>query len=222
VLNRKTKRRRFGFSTSEDAVTWVIFTQLLRSGYLLSALRRIGLVHGATLDTAPTLLLWGAPVGGGQRGQEVREQLIDLCMSLKEDPNSLSEPDVVIDLREVGLIFIETKYLSGNDWKPNDYRGWSRYESAGQFSWDFESVKQSGCYELARNWRLLKGLSGSRVASLGNIGPEKLFIGAEARRLDSFIGALETDQQSHFVKATWSDLIGENLEVSPSGLPNFA
>jgi hypothetical protein len=31
--NRSSKLSRFGFSTSEDAVTWVVFTYLLRSGH---------------------------------------------------------------------------------------------------------------------------------------------------------------------------------------------
>jgi hypothetical protein len=32
VYNRPSKLTNFGFSTSEDAVTWVVFTYLLRSG----------------------------------------------------------------------------------------------------------------------------------------------------------------------------------------------
>ena len=39
VRNRESKRPRFGFSTSDDAVTWVVFTDLLRSGQLLGTLR---------------------------------------------------------------------------------------------------------------------------------------------------------------------------------------
>jgi hypothetical protein len=40
IRNRESKRRRFGFSTSEDAVTWVVFMHLLRSGQLLGSLRQ--------------------------------------------------------------------------------------------------------------------------------------------------------------------------------------
>src|SRR5438105_2624551 len=41
VRNRLSKRKRFGFSTSEDAITWVVFVHLLRSGALESVLQRI-------------------------------------------------------------------------------------------------------------------------------------------------------------------------------------
>jgi hypothetical protein len=41
-LNRPSKVRRFGFSTSEDAVTWVVFTHLLRSDQLVAALKGAG------------------------------------------------------------------------------------------------------------------------------------------------------------------------------------
>jgi hypothetical protein len=33
VRSRQSKRSRFGFTTSEDALTWVVFTYLLRSGH---------------------------------------------------------------------------------------------------------------------------------------------------------------------------------------------
>lgn len=94
VRNRESKRRRFGFSTSEDAVTWVVFTYLLRSGQLLGALHRAGIIADATIATAPTLLLWGVPIDNGTRGTQIRNQLSELCTSLQEDPNSFSEPDV--------------------------------------------------------------------------------------------------------------------------------
>jgi len=210
VRNRDSKRRRFGFSTSEDAVTWVVFTYLLRSGHLLAALQRTGVISDETPSPAPTLLLWGVPIGSGNRGAEIRKQLSDLCARLTEDPNSFSEPDVIIDLGEAGLIFIEVKYRSGNDTKPDDYPGWSRYDLASQLGWQFDRVKASGCYELARNWCLLKILAGKRAARLVNLGPERLLLGAEGKRLDSFVDALEIDQQSQFVKATWSVLLGNN------------
>src|SRR5215471_5417809 len=96
--SRKSKRQRFGFSTSEDAVTWVVFTYLLRSGQLTGALRRSGLITEGALATVPTLLLWGVPIDTGVRGTEIRSQLVELCASLHEDPNSFSEPDVIIDV----------------------------------------------------------------------------------------------------------------------------
>jgi hypothetical protein len=221
VRNRVSKRRRFGFSTSEDAVTWVVFTYLLRSGQLHAALRRTGLIVRKTLDTAPTLLLWGAPIDNGARGVEIRKQLSDLCAGLEEDPNSFSEPDVIVDLGEDGLIFIEVKYRGGNDLKPANYPGWSRYGMAAPLTWQIEDVKASGCYELARNWCLLKNLAAERPASLLNLGPAKLFLGTEGARLDRFVAALDTDERSHFIKVIWSDLLGEGLVDVPDWFAQF-
>jgi len=92
VRSRGSKRRRFGFSTSEDAVTWVVFTYLQRSGQLHTALRRAGLIAAGTFTTAPTLLLWGAPVDNCARGTEIRKQLSDLCTGLLEDPIPFPSP----------------------------------------------------------------------------------------------------------------------------------
>lgn len=221
VRNRVSKRRRFGFSTSEDAVTWVVFTYLLRSGQLLAALRGVGLIADETLTAAPTLLLWGAPIGDGIRGPVIRRQLSDLCSSLQEEPNSFSEPDVIIDLGDDGLIFIEVKYLSGNDFKPDDYPGWSRYALESRPAWHFNDVKASGCYELARNWCLLKGLAADRPASLVSLGLPKLFLGAEGARLDRFVTALGTDEQLHFMKVRWSDFLGKGLGDVPDWVVQF-
>jgi hypothetical protein len=220
VRNRVSKLSRFGFSTSEDAVTWVVFTYLLRSGRLLKALKRSGLISNVTLTAAPTLLLWGTPIESDPRGSEIHRLLIELCTNLKEDANSFSEPDVIIDLGEDGLVFIEVKYLSGNDLKSAEYPGWSKYERSPQLSWQFEDIKASGCYELARNWCLLKSLAAGRPATLANLGPASLFLGKEGARLDRFVASLGSDDSSHFVKLTWPDLIGK-LDKVPDWFDRF-
>jgi hypothetical protein len=221
VRSRESKRRRFGFSTSEDAVTWVVFTYLYRTGQLLPTLRRIGLIAEDARPKVTTLLLWGAPIDGGARGEEIRTQLHNLCVSLQEDPNSFSEPDVIIDLGEKRLIFIEVKYRSGNDFKPPDYPGWSKYTSVAGLTWQIEDVKSSGCYELARNWCLLKCLAAHRPATLVNLGPAKLFVGAEGARLHRLVTALNTDEQSQFGKVRWSDFLDGNLGDLPDWFAHF-
>jgi hypothetical protein len=154
-------------------------------------------------------------------GAGIQKQLSDLCANLQEDPNSFSEPDVIIDFGLDGLFFIEVKYRSGNDFKPSDYRGWSRYENAHRMAWRIDDVKASGCYELARNWCLLKTLAGDRPATLVNLGPSKLFLGAEGRRLDCFDKAIGTHERSHFRKITWSDLLGKGLVDVPDWFSQF-
>ena len=128
--NRKSKLVRFGYSTSEDAVTWVVFTELLRSGQLLSALRQVGVISEETMTALPTLLLWGAPVPRSARGALIQRELGDACGGLQEDEDSFSEPDVIIDLADAGLLIIEVKHRSDNDFKQAGYAGWERYRSA--------------------------------------------------------------------------------------------
>jgi hypothetical protein len=220
VLNRGTKRRRFGFSTSEDAVTWVVFTHLLRSGHLFSALTSSGVITSQALTTAPTLLLWGVPIEGGDRGADIQKELIDLCHRF-ERPDRYSEPDVIVDLGEGGIVLIEVKYRSGNDLQPADYYNWSRYASAPQLNWKFEDVKASGCYELARNWFLLKSLAGRRPATLVNLGSADLFRGKEGARLDRFVDALDLDERTRFIRLTWSDLLRTDLDSMPDWFVRF-
>lgn len=221
VRNRGSKRRRFGFSTSEDAVTWVVFTHLLRSGQLLGTLRHAGITAETTPETAPTLLLWGVPADNGAPGEEIRKQLGDLCASLQDCPNSLSKPDVIIDLGEAGLVFIEVKHRSGNDLKPADYPSWSRYVSAARLGWPIEDVEAPGCYELARNWCLLKGVSGERPATLANLGPARPLGGAEGACLDRLVVTLGADPRPHSMKVTWPSLLGSRIDDVPEWFSQF-
>jgi hypothetical protein len=210
VQNRRTKRQRFGFSTSEDAITWVVFTYLVRSKKLLSALHHVGVRTPDKAVVDPALLLWGCPVDDGvdARGAQVRERLVAACRGLGEDPQSLSEPDVIMDLGPHGVVFVEVKHRSGNDMKAADYAGWTRYFSARELSWREADVRASGCYELARNWRLLNILAADRPAVLINLGPARLFAGPEGRRLDSFVASLGGNAGlHHFAKVTWPDFL---------------
>ncbi len=81
-----------------------------------------------------------------------------------------------------GIVFIEVKYRSLNDNKDADYGGWSRYLDTDAFA-DPLSLRRSGHYELARNWRIGWDLAGERPFTLVNLGPPILFEGPEGKRL---------------------------------------
>jgi hypothetical protein len=217
--NRRSKWVRFGYSTSEDAVTCVVFTELLRSGQLLSALRQVGVISEETMTALPTLLLWGAPVPRSARGALIQRQLGDACGGLQEDEDSFSEPDVIIDLADAGLIIVEVKHRSGNDFKQAEYSGWERYSSA--LGLRAQKVIESGCYELARNWCLLRELAGGRPATLVLLGPEKLFRETKEGNLSCFALALSADDGSPLVQVTWSDFLGGCLAHAPAWLAKF-
>lgn len=221
VRSRRSKRSRFGFSTSEDAVTWVVFSYLMRSKQLVRALQDVQLLPCEAANAEPTLLLWGVPIGPGSRGGTLRDQLTGHCAALGENPESFSEPDVIVDLGERGIVFIEVKHLSGNDYQPPAYEGWNKYESAGRLNWRFADVRETGCYELARNWCLLERLADGRGGTLANLGPARLYEGTEGARLDRFVSALGANGGLHFRKVTWAQLLGPFLPTAPDWLSRF-
>ena len=104
---RAGKSARLKFETSEDAVTWTVFRYLLLKDEVSSVLG----VSGSPV----IVLFWGAPFPPG-RSDELREVLEKriLIDRLKEDPASLSEPDVILLVGDL-LIFIEVKYHGRND-----------------------------------------------------------------------------------------------------------
>ena len=221
VRNRWSKWARFGFvPTSEDALTWVIFTHLLRAGLLLKTLQRLGLTADEPNVGKPSLLLWGVPIDDCSGGEELRQQLEMLCTSLGENPQSLSEPDVIIDLGRSGLVFIEVKHRSGNDRQKPDYVGWDKYCSP-DVAWDTGAIRNSGCYELARNWRLLNGLAPDRPATLINLGPPSLFNGKEGERLDRFAQGLNAMKLSEFRKLPWTEFLSDALLEAPDWFIDF-
>ncbi|HSC19781.1 MAG TPA: hypothetical protein VLC74_12805 [Rhizomicrobium sp.] len=221
LRNRSSKIQKFGFSTSEDAVTWVVFTYLLSSGRLMQALQAIGLPASADPQSRPRLLFWGVPVHGEGQSAELRRKLEEMCVKLGEDRQSFSEPDVIIGVGKDELMFIEVKHRSGHDTKPPSYPGWDRYLPADASLWDAEAVRQSGLYELARNWRLLHALEGTRRATLVNLGPRNLFDGRTNSSLERFVAALRTGEHARFIKAVWPDLLRDVVKDAPEWFVQF-
>jgi len=104
-------------------VTWVVFTYLMRSKLLLKALQNVQLAAPDAGHIEPTLLLWGVPVEPTTSGASLGAKLSAQCTALGEDKEGMSEPDVIVDLGGQGIVFIEVKYLSGNDKKSSSYAG---------------------------------------------------------------------------------------------------
>lgn len=211
--NRANKAIKFGYSTSEDALTWTVFKHLHESGTLLDVLRRAGLPipDGATRPEA--MLLWGVPIppdrAGDDRGRRLRARLEAVADRLGEDPTSRTEPDVVIDVGDFGVLVIEVKHRSGTDVKAAGYGGWDRYYPAhGPIPYAAD-VRASGCYELARNWRFGLELAADppRPFTLACLGPESLFRGRGAEVLRPFEACLPTEATARFQKLRWDDLL---------------
>jgi hypothetical protein len=212
--NRPNKAIKFGFSTSEDALTWTVLKYLHDSGQLLDVLRRAGLPIPDGVSRPEALLLWGVPVPldrtANERGWQTREQLKLIADQLGEAPRSRTEPDVLIDLGGAGIVIIEVKHRSSTDVKAAGYDGWDRYYPAGSPLAYAASVRASGCYELARNWRFGLELAAdpARPFTLACLGPAGLFRGEGAEVLRPFEACLPGDGTARFRKVRWDALLG--------------
>ncbi len=200
--NRPNKMVRFGFSTSEDALTWTVFTFLAKSGQLSEALRAIDAIEGTTAPAV--LLLWGVPYPlQSSRGTQIRQQLSHICRALGERPDSTSEPDVIVDLGDAGLVFIEVKYRSRNDRRAAG-SVYSRYMSSTDAFKDGNKVLQSELYELARNWRIGTELAGRRSFTLVNL--VAIFDSVDRSRVQQFTAGIATGHDRRFRVVNWNRL----------------
>lgn len=202
--NRQPKWLKFGYSTSEDAITWTVFRYLTSHPILSSLVTRLGWLRDA--QTEPLVLLWGAPLQPGIRGQQLRDRLRQILRAaFREEQRSYSEPDVILDFGSDGVIFIEVKYKSPNCIE-SDGRKFSPYLSGTAFS-DSDMIRSSGLYELTRNWAILDQVAGNRPMTLVNLILSGARNKAEQNSLRQFRSGLITSSDRKFVQSTWGELL---------------
>lgn len=201
--NRKPKSAKFGFSTSEDALTWTVFTHLAHTSQLGRVFSSFDI-----LDPAPrteTLLLWGVPVPATSiAGQQIHNQLVAVCNELDEDTKSRSEPDVIVDCGRSGVIVVEVKYRSANSTEERVEK-FAKYVKRTDLFANTESVRDSGLYELVRNWRVGSELALDRPFTLVNLVMRK----DQRRAMKSFRSGIETSQVRQFTEITWRDFVSK-------------
>lgn len=204
IRNRGSKEIKFGFSTSEDALTWTVFSYLHREG-LLS--RVVSDLLPTPPTSEPVLLLWGCPVPPySKQGDALCRHLVSILKCIGEDPLSYSEPDVIMDFGREGLVLIEVKYRSGNDRNtiPNKF---AKYVGGTGAFRDVDAVVGSGFYELARNWRIGFDLSTGRAMILVNLAVASR--SSEQAALSIFSDGLSQDGTHQFQQVWWSDFLGQ-------------
>ncbi len=186
-INRENKLKKFAFETSEDSVTWTAFNYLKLRGILCESIKRAGVDWLISTDMAPTMLLWGVPVPGGDRhGINVQKNLITVLNQIGESPQKYSEPDVMFDFGDIGVVLIEVKYCSPNDTLDEKSPKWDKYINGSSAFVDIAGVQKSGYYELARNWRIAWDLAGGRSMALINLCPDAIFNRDAGKRLKGF------------------------------------
>jgi hypothetical protein len=223
VRNRENKKTKFGFSTSEDALTWTLFKFLSGSRQLAGVLRSAGLPIPDCVTQHDALLLWGVPIPMDEElnpnGWELRRCLESISDLLGEDPTSRTEPDVIIDFGARGLFIIEVKHRSGTNLKRVHYQGWDRYYATHSPLPYAAAMRFSECYELARNWRFGLELSANppRPFTMVYLGPDTLFHSGE---LAAFEAALPTTGTAQFKTLTWNHLVG-SISERPQWLAKY-
>lgn len=212
VKNRKTKQARMSSLHSEDHVTWTVFRYLQLNQFLRSAFSGMALKEFSSSTEEPTLLLWGVPVPlNDTKGEQLHRELCAVLSNLKENPEYHSEPDVILDFGKAGLLLIEVKLKSGNEAGEANGR-WDKYlanvdPSCLPFS-NSARVRQSGLYELTRNWRIAWELAKDRPMALVNLGLERLFTEkGSASSLQQFREGLSQSSTRQFLPLTWNQLV---------------
>jgi hypothetical protein len=202
--NRPAKCLKFTSAKSEDHLTWTVFRYLQLAQEAGKVIGRLGIDFRGNPEVAPALLLWGCPLPPqDEAGKTVQGRLIQVLDRLSENPQRRSEPDVILDFGERGIIFIEVKHGSPNDAKPVDYKGWPTYLSNTEAFLDAGGVCQTGFYELARNWRIAWDLAGDRPMALVNLGLGELFRGASQSKLAAFSQTLNQGESRRFFTVSW-------------------
>lgn len=215
VLNHKSKLSKFGSESSEDAVTWTIFSFLHQhhADELPSLYEQ---VLGIREARPPALLLWGVPVHQSQREDEVHRRLIEVSDTLGEAPRRRSEPDVVLDFGDAGLAIVEVKFGSGNESKGSD--NWHRYLPCPAAFVDASQAEASGLYELVRNWRIGHELAGDRPFVLVNLAKAPTL--TSTKGMETFRYSLATSKDRRFLPLPWRDFLAVARRAT-GGFPDW-
>ena len=200
IRNRKNKKIKIGFSSSEDAVSWIFINYFIQQNKL-NLLQEV-----LNLDTKiHEIFLWGVP----QLGKLKNDNLKKICRDLKEAENSFSEPDIII-VCDKEITFIEVKVKSENEIKDPLKKDFDKYLN-NDFYKDKNIAKESRLYELIRNWTISHrySYSNDKPAKLINLAPQKTLT-KDKDNLDKFEKSL--NQPDNFIRLAWEDVI-DKLDV---------
>jgi hypothetical protein len=198
VRNRKNKRRKMGFSTSEDALTWSFFNYFVLK-QKTDVLAKLFKMNSKIED----ILLWGVSIK--RKDQGLSENLKRICRELGESQNSYSEPDVIIKGKDE-FIFVEVKLKSENDTqtKPTIF---NRYLKDKYYRTP-DSAIESGLYELVRNWTIGNLFAQDSNFRLINLGPQKCFTPIKMdKSLSVFESSLKVNEKRRFEKVSWESIL---------------
>lgn len=191
------KLQAFCSESSEDAVVWTVVSGLRQ-------LERLDSLTGLSGQSKrPELLLWGAAFDDDAPSHALAGELAQACAALRENPVSLSEPDIVLAW-DGHVVFIEAKYRSPNPVQL-EHGGFKKYvDDPSLFAVSPFEVGKGGLYELIRNWVIGAKLAKRRGArfTLINLGGPALKSTAE-----EFSAQVAQGPRQRFVRRRWSEVL---------------
>ena len=194
VRNRTSKKVKIGYSTSEDAVSWIFINYFIQN-QKLEILKKLLNCKSNIIE----VLMWGVP----QIDREFENPLKDICRKLGEKENSFSEPDIIV-ICEGEIDFIEVKVKSNNEKKNPEKINFDKYLN-NNFYLDKKLAKNSKYYELIRNWTIANSFSKIKMIRLLNLAPKKLFYKEKNADFLNFISSLV--RKENFEQIAWEDII---------------
>jgi|GEM_PF-836922 len=193
LKNRSNKKIKIGFSSSEDAVSWIFINFFIQKNKL-DLLQEVLNLDSKILE----IFMWGVPQLGYIKNNN---KLKEICENLGEDKRLFTEPDIIL-VNEKDVLFIEVKVKSGNETKDPSKKDFDKYLE-NEFYIDKRLAKESRYYELIRNWTISHYFSSNKPAKLINLAPMRLF--AKSHNLDIFEKSLNTPK--NFIQLAWEDVI---------------
>ncbi len=206
VRNRNSKKKKIGYSTSEDALTWIFLKYFIQNNNL-KLLQNI-----LNLDNPiKEILIWGVP----QLNHLYKSNLLDVCLELGENPISFSEPDIII-VTDSSITFIEVKLKSSNERKSAEKRNYDKYLN-NTFYKNKELAKKSEYYELIRNWTIAHMMDKNKAVHLINLAPKHLFYKEKDSFFQNFKDSLNNPQD--FTQLSWEAIV---TDLDNSGITELS
>jgi len=197
-FNRKNKLNKFGFSSSEDALTWSFFNYFVVNNKFEDLLDILNIESD---KTNYDIYLWGTKINSLNEQTNFIDQFKEVSNSFNEMPSRRTEPDVILKFSNK-LIFIEVKYLSSNAITKEENK-FTKYLISDV---NQKELIESGHYELYRNWAFASKLSNGDNFELINLGRKILFNDKNQKNLLQFENSLKSSK-GKFVKLNWEDIL---------------
>jgi hypothetical protein len=201
IKNRKNKKNKISFCTSEDALTWIFFSYFSKYEKTENLMEILGFDR----ELIDNIYFWGTAYKKTEESDSFRKQMEHILINyFNEKKKLLSEPDIIIKTK-TKLIFCEIKLGSGN-YSKKSVDKYEKYISNDYFS-DTEKIHESKCYELIRNWSILNKISKGEKVYLFNIGINEIFDKEDSKPyLNYFIESI--NNKNAFLRKRWvSDII---------------